>query len=64
MMALFPIPVTITLPLQAKIADTISTKSSLMYCKRFKIASDSNFNVVLALSIIDFLLLKENLLVY
>ncbi len=45
-------------------ACTILTKLSLRCCKRLKIASDSNFKVETAVSIIDFLLFKENLLVY
>ncbi|MNY74771.1 hypothetical protein D3C86_2138770 [compost metagenome] len=59
-MALLPIPVTITRPLLSIIKSTTLTKSSFTFLIKPKIALASNCKVLTPASIIDFLLFKQN----
>ena len=63
MMALFPIPVTITLPSHCRMVDTTFSKSSLIFFATFNIAAASSSNVLTADWIIYFLLFKEKIIV-
>ncbi|MNL16874.1 hypothetical protein D3C87_1379340 [compost metagenome] len=62
-MALLPIPVTITRPLQCKMLVTTFSKSLSIFLATFNIAAASSSKVLTADCIIDFLLFKEKIIV-
>ena len=61
--ALLPMPVTITRPLHCKMVDTTFSKSSFIFFATFNIAAASSSKVLTADWIIDFLLFKEKKIV-